>query len=564
MVLTCSLFWVSHADAQATDASTGKNPQEIQSTDTQTTFKARVNLVLVPVVVRDNQGHAVGDLRKEDFRLFDKGKAQEITKFSVEKPGSRTAGQPKTPNNEDPGKSSAESLAAFPERFTAYLFDDIHLRFEDLARVRDAASRHLASLETSNRAAIFTTSGQNILDFTDDRAKLQAALLQLRSRPIAGSSQLDCPDISYYMADLIQNRNDPLATQAATAQAVSCMNLASGQASMAQQAVRMAASRALTAGETETRISLGVLKDVIRRVSVMPGLRTVVIVSPGFITPLGEQDRTDIIDRAIRSNVIVNAVDARGLYAIVPGGDASQRGPVASGLTMQFQTDGALQEADILAELADGTGGTFFHNNNDLNEGLRRVAAAPEYVYTLGFSPQNLKLDGSFHRLQVTLVKPSKLGVQARRGYYVPRHAADPAETAKQEIQEALFSREEMSDLPVELHTQFFKSSGDDARVAVLARVDIRQLKYRKAEGLNRNELMVVSALFDRNGNYITGIEKRVEMRLRDETLENKFRSGVTFKTSFDVKRGSYLVRLVVRDTEGQLMSAQNGAVEIP
>jgi hypothetical protein len=182
----------------------------------------------------------------------------------------------------------------------------------------------------------------------------------------------------------------------------------------------------------------------------------------------------------------------------------------------------------------------------------------------LGFSPQNLKLDGSFHRLKVALENGNKLSVRARRGYYIPKHAADPVETAKQEIQEALFSREEMRDLPVELHTQFFKASADSAKVSVLARVDVRQLRFRKSEGLNRNELTVVSALFDRNGNYVTGIEKRVEMRLRDETLETKLRSGITFKTSLDVKPGSYLVRLVVRDTEGQLMSAQNGAVEIP
>jgi hypothetical protein len=298
----------------------------------------------------------------------------------------------------------------------------------------------------------------------------------------------------------------------------------------------------------------------------MPGQRTVVLLSPGFLTPLAEQDKTDIIDRAIRSNVIINTLDGRGLYAVVPGGDArtassTQYMPALLG---QYQTEAAMLEADVLAEIAEGTGGTFFQNSNDLKEGLKRVAAAPEYVYTLGFSPQNLKLDGSFHRLKVTLENGNKLSVRARRGYYVPKHAADPVETAKQEIQEALFSREEMRDLPVELHTQFFKASADSAKVSVLARVDIRQLRFRKSEGLNRNELTVVSALFDRNGNYVTGIEKRVEMRLRDETLETKLRSGITFKTSLDVKPGSYLVRLVVRDTEGQLMSAQNGAVEIP
>jgi hypothetical protein len=76
--------------------------------------------------------------------------------------------------------------------------------------------------------------------------------------------------------------------------------------------------------------------------------------------------------------------------------------------------------------------------------------------------------------------------------------------------------------------------------------------------------LTIVSGLFDRNGNYVTANEKILEMRLRDDTLGNKLGQGINLKTNFDVKPGSYLVRLVVRDAEGQMMSAQNGAVEIP
>ncbi len=82
-------------------------------------------------------------------------------------------------------------------------------------------------------------------------------------------------------------------------------------------------------------------------------------------------------------------------------------------------------------------------------------------------------------------------------------------------------------------------------------------------DGRNRNDLTVVSALFDRNGNYIMGNRKVIEMRLRDETLA-RLSSGITVKTSFDAKPGSYFVRVVVRDTEAQMMAAENGAVEIP
>ena len=223
----------------------------------------------------------------------------------------------------------------------------------------------------------------------------------------------------------------------------------------------------------------------------------------------------------------------------------------------------ASAQDDLLAVLADGTGGVFFHNNNDLDEGFRRVADTPEYSYVLAFVPQNLKLDGSFHSLKVTLKNPQKLTLQARRGYYAPKNFASPDEQAKQEIVDAMYSQEELHNLPVNLHTQFFKASDQDATLVVLAHVDVRRLRFRKVEGRNDNVLTCVSALFNRNGNLVQGIEKTVTMKLKDETLEHKLASGITLKTSFDVKPGSYLVRLVVRDAEGQMMSAENGTVEI-
>lgn len=540
---------------------------EMSAHEEPATFKSKVNLVLVPVVVRDSQGRAVGNLKQEDFQVFDKGKPQAITKFSVEKLGGHVTAPPTAAGT--PGEPAPPM--AVPDRFTGYVFDDVHLAFSDLARVRDATDRHFASLEPTARAAIFTTSGQTTLDFTDDRAKLHETLLRLQPRPIIGSSLGECPQVDYYMADAIENKRDQQALEAATAEAMACMNLnpqLPGSLQQAQSAARSAAQRNLHQGEHDTHVSLTVLRDVIRRMAAMPGQRNLILMSPGFLTTFDHtQEKSDIIERAIHSNVIISALDARGLYTIVPGGDASQQGGadfMAAAVKSRYQTDSALAQADVLAELAEGTGGSFFHNSNDLDAGVKRVSDAPEYFYVLGFAPQNLKLDGTFHRLKVVLKESNKLGLQARRGYYAPRHAADAVETAKREIEEALFSREEIHDIPVELHTQFFKSGDESARLAVLVRVDVKHIRFRKEDGRNRNDLTIVSGLFDRNGNYVTANERIVEMRLRDDTLENKLGQGINLKTNFDVKPGSYLVRLVVRDAEGQMMSAQNGAVEIP
>jgi len=295
----------------------------------------------------------------------------------------------------------------------------------------------------------------------------------------------------------------------------------------------------------------------------MPGSRSVVVVSPGFVVPADQMlEESKVMDDALRSNVVISTMDARALWALPPGGDASQ--PGVTGGAVQAQMSYALAQANVLAELADGTGGLYFHNSNDLAEGFRRIAARPEFVYVLGFAPQNLKFDGAFHSLRVAVKNAKDLELQARRGYYAPRHAVDPAEQAKLEIQEAVFSREEVQDLPADLQVQFFRVSNASARVSVLARVDLKHIRFRKADDRNNNTLTIVSGIFDRNGNFVSGIEKVVEMHLRDQTLDNLPATGITVKTTMDVVPGSYAVRLVVRDAEGQTMAARNGVVEIP
>jgi hypothetical protein len=195
---------------------------------------------------------------------------------------------------------------------------------------------------------------------------------------------------------------------------------------------------------------------------------------------------------------------------------------------------------------------------------MRQLTGPPEFYYVLGFAPQNLKNDGSFHALRVTVKSnpPVSFNVQARKGYYAPKKTSNAAENAKEEIEEALFSREELGELPVELHTQFFKASDKDATIAVVCRLDPKHIQFKKADGRNNNVLTIVSAVFDRNGNFMSAIQKTVDIKMKDETMA-KLPAVWALKTNFSVPPGSYMIRLVVRDSEGQLMSALNGAVAI-
>ncbi len=552
-------------------AAAGQSAAEIPARGQPPVFRQSANLVMVPVVVRDHLGRCIGNLQREDFQVFDQGKLQVIARFSVEKRGEPPAPKKESPS-EEAGRTPQEPGPPIvaPERFVAYLFDDMHLEFGDLAQARDAAIKHLAkSLQPTDRAAVLSTSGQTMLDFTADRKALTETLLLLRPRGDSNKPSRECPNLSYYVADLIRNKNDGQARAAATMEAMGCMGLdpsMPGAQSTAASLVESQASRVSASGDHETRLALNVIKDVVRRLSAMPGQRTIVLVSPGFHVSEDRPEEAEIMDLAIRFKVVVSSLDARGLYTPGLGADDSSSSFSAQWriLRRQYDTQSASAQNEVLAELADGTGGTFFHNNNDLLAGLERVAAAPEYTYILGFSPQDLKLDGKFHGLKVKLKEAAKLTLTARRGYFAPRHAEDSAEQAKREIGEALFSRDELRDLAVEMQTQFFKSGDDSAKLTVIARVDLRQLQYRKADGRNRNQVTLVVGLFDGNGIYIGAMQKNLELRVLDETLNSRLRGPVTVRASFDVKPGTYLIRLVARDEEGQQISAENGAVEIP
>jgi VWFA-related protein len=562
-----------------TESATNQSSPEVASHDELTTFKVNVKLVLARVVVRDSQGHAIGNLQKEDFALFDNKKPQVISHFAMEQPGSVAARAQKSAEAPSDGTAPSKS-AEVPERFIAYVFDDIHLKFGDIAHVRDAAIHNFDTLKPTDRAAIFTTSRKVTLDFTDDRTQLRDALNKIMPHPVEPIPNHPCPFMSHYMADLIINKQDPQVLETATKDTFRCTTgedpndpatlkdaTATARFAGAQGVAKTTAMHWLQVGDEESHLALTVLTDVVRHLSDLPGQRVLVFASPGFIKNDVQYDVSEVIDRALRSNVMVGTLDARGLFAVAGSGDASglaSANMAAAPEEATYESQAATLNYDVLAELADSTGGNFIHNNNDLNAGLAQISAAPEYSYVLGFAPQNLKNDGSYHTLKIVLKNPQKYTLQARRGYFAPKTFANPAEQSKQEIEEAVFSHEERHDLPVQLRTQYFKATDDQAKLTVLARVDVKRLHFHKAAGRNANEMTVAAALFDRNGNFVQGTQKVVTMNLKDETLESKLSAGMTVKTEFDVKPGSYLVRLVVRDTEGQSMSAENGAVEIP
>jgi len=568
-----------------------QNQPEVTSHEGAVTFSSKVNLVSVPVVVRDSAGRTVGNLKQEDFQLFDKGKLQVITKFSMEQSEftavqtSAAAGSKQQPQ---PQANPIPAKPALPERYIAYLFDDVHLQRADLLQTRRAVNRHLdEALDPGSRAAIFTTSGRMMADFTDNIEKLHQAVNSVQPWTSGPDPQLDCPPISFYMADLLANKllyfsgflftDEKLAGMVNGGQADQALSAALSEGATCGFGVdaahlldsirqlRIAIHRVLEYGNHETTFSLGAVMDIIRRMSAMPGSRTIVLVSPGFL--LTRENRSaeyDVLDRALRANVAVNTIDMRGLYTMA-GADASQRGAQSSagGYLTQAENSAASDADDVLGELADGTGGTFFHNDNGLKEGLNLLAARPEYLYVLGFSPENLKYDGSYHELKVKAANLRNVTLQVRRGYWAPNHAVDSAEEARDEIRDAVFSRDELRGIPIDVQTEFFRLTDEKTEVTVTAHLDGGALQFRKAADRNNDTVTVIAGLFDANGNYISGIQRVVELKLRDQTLAALQRSGITIKETFNVAPGRYVIRMVVQDGEGKTMGARNTGVDI-
>ena len=547
------------------------NASEISQTDTAASFKVRVNLVQVRVIVRDPSGKTVDNLSKQDFILYDQGKPQFISNFSVETPQSRlqrAASAAKT--QDDAGvETSASKAPVLPERFVAVVFDDLHLSQQDATFVRQQAGRFLDSTGPTDRVGIYSTSGQNTQEFTANKQDLHRALLGVIPHPLTPQPiGAECPQVTHYMADQIENKRDAQALGVVVEETVQCaFNGDESQRASAIPIAQSAVLRALNAGDIENQYAYRRMEDVLRRLAAMPGERILLFVSPGFILANSYLDESGIIDRANRSNIVVHTIDARGLYVPDVRGDIAQPNadfPRTAGYKTLYRVDSQFEDQFVLTDFAYGTGGTFFHNSNDLQRAFQLAALAPDVSYVLAFSPQSRKMDGQYHLLSVKLAKKNNYSVQARRGYFAPRKAADPHELARQEIQEAIFSQEEISELPLDLQTQYFKSDPQDARLSVVSRLDLKNMHFRKADGRSNDDLTLATAIFDENGNYVTGGEKTVQMRLRDATYERLTRAGLTVKSSFSVKPGRYLVRQVVRDSEGSQMAARNGAVEIP
>ena len=370
-------------------------------------LQVNVNKVLIPVVVRDQQGRSVSGLKKEDFQLFDNNRPRAISAFMVEQNG---APQGSAAGN---AQTASTTSAAPPRRFIVLLFDDLHMSLVDLENAKKAGEKALGGLlEGSNQVAVLSLSGKVASGLTRDRAKLDEAILSLKSQGDYLHINEACPKIGYFQAWLLEFPQEAAAIRDAARQVMACG--ASSDPQDAERTARLIAQRIVNVVGRGYVNSFSAIDEIVRRMAALPGQRTLILISPGFEIrdPVVSAAESQMINLAAQSNVTISTLSARGLYTTsqTAGNDFSSKYSIL---------DLSWTESS-LSDLADGTGGTFIHNSNDLEAGFKSLADAPETVYLLELSLDNVKPDVTFHRLKVK-VNRDRLQLQARRGYLMPK-----------------------------------------------------------------------------------------------------------------------------------------------
>ena len=544
-------------------------------------LRASTELVEVGVVPRDLHGRAIAGLTRSDFRIFDDGKEKLISSFASARPVELTpvAGWADSPARPSalPGPSTANrtNLPGQP-RAIAFLFDDIHTSSGDLGRAKIAAKRFFEyGLSRQDRIALFTSSDTVSVQFTSNVSNILSAMPQLQARlRVSENGIVPCPRITPYQAYLIANNIDPAALRAALDELGKCNlqpDTPTGPSMQSQwglptsargqpnaqlaEAIETIRAQAEQTWEESIQASLQTLQTldaVLDSLSRQAGTRLLVLVSSGFL--VGDVDpqldtlRDAVTSKALKDDVVIDAVDAKGLYSEAPGLPFGQtpNGTVSiQSLIFQSVSLGLkLFELDApLVTFAESTGGLHFENNNDLDLGFREVGMVPAITYILGIAPAR---DGKYHRLRVKVRGVDDRFVQARPGYFAP--STDKGPSVQDRIDTEMLAPADKTDFPVSMSEKVSATANKQRDLTVEAYVAPHSLSFEKENGRRRQTLTFAVGLFDLKGNFVIGKEARMQMNLKQGTFERLSKTGVTGAMSLQVEPGTYRLRMVVAE----------------
>lgn len=537
------------------------------------TLRAQSDLVEVGVVVRDHNGRAISGLEREDFRVLDQGTPREITTFAVEAAAGGIQSAPNTASASPGAAGQPPLVAARPSRFVALFFDDFSTNTGDLRHAKTAALGFIKDgLDAGDRVAVMASSG-TVIDFTADKSMLTASIEKLRPHSRFSESGLTiCPRITPYQAYLIAVQRDTIAMHAAIDEAKVCngddpdkdytraISDANGDVNLTM--IRSQAEATWGQARVVSQGTLDVIGRALTSLANTQGRRVLLLASSGFITGTLERERDQLISQALHAGIVINALDAKGLYAegpVRPLDEPTVLLPPSTFMTEASSLGSRLALAnDAMTDFAQGTGGLFFHNNNDLAAGYRLLGTLPDVSYMLGFHPGEIAAEGRYHKLKVNFTASKPYVIQARPGYFaLPKTPPSPPDR-RQLLDREVMGDSISGDFPA---SATYLPGGPGVRVQI--HVDIRTLQFPKQGERRVQKLEFVVALLDAKGGLVAAKEGAMDFALTDATYERLSASGINAGLNLEVPPGVYRLREVVQEAVDGKMASSVQMIEV-
>ena len=402
-------------------------PPPQPATGPETVIRVDVRQVLVPVVVLDKSGHNVSGLTQSDFEVLEDGVEQTVTSFHVE-----TSGDGAVAIEAKPADPKAASPPPIRHSYLIVI-DVLHAEFSNLHAVRESLQKFFAAEPPGDSQYGLIALGQSmsiLQNLTRDPSAALAALDDKAFLKMFAGSRSSARELQ----DFIQRLEDIRAMLASSDKGTRAMGAALMRATPAD------AEQIAGMDRIHTTALLWGLRDLVRQMAAGSGHRTLLLISDGFQLSPGrdawelldsyfpgmagmrgldrmQSEFESVVSIAARSNVVINTIDSRGLFA--PSfTDASSAGPGSAADRVIPVMNRLQSEAGfVLAEFAAATGGTAFQNSNDILAGIRKAVAEGRDYYTLGYVSTNPAMDGKFRKIAVQ-VKRRNVASRAKRGYW--------------------------------------------------------------------------------------------------------------------------------------------------
>lgn len=525
-----------------------------------------VELVQVDAVVTDKDGRYVTDLRAQDFEIVEDGKTRAVANFRyVETGGPERA--------TTPGAAAGPVATAAPSdsetRTLAIVIDDLSLTFEANVRTRTALDRLVdEQLAPGELVAIVRTGGGrgNLQQFTSDKRFLKAAIAGVPFN-LAGRGA---------MASAVTGGAPGSATGAASVSqgggAEGGPPSDPGGAAIAAMQASLNALDQRLERQRQVSIALGTLsalESVVQALARMPGRKSLLFVSEGFVLADSRDDALrvrarvrDVIESANRASVVIYGLDAAGLRTYGAGASESLR---ARSDVESFVPNAAsnLREVQMgIVSLAEETGGLALVNTNDLSGAIGRVFLDQRGYYLLGFEPAEGSADRrGRHQVALKMKRPG-LRVRSRRTFYARTDAPSREDT---KLITTLVSPFAATDVPVRLTALFHHDPPKGSFVRTLLHIDAHQLTFETApDGALTTRLEAAALCFGANGRLAGEAGGTYPLRVKPEAAAEARASGLVLTLDIPVKPGAYQVRSAVRDVASGRAGSAFQFVEVP